>query len=63
MPKLNDQVSVTCYGTTETLTRQEAIAKYSEGMAACDPGSSEYSRYANIVQQAIYGVTNIKDDP
>lgn len=56
------QVKVTCYGETKTWkTAQKAIDFFSEGMDWCDPGSSEYSRYAHIVRQLSLGKTEVTD--
>ena len=56
-------VKVTCYGETDIWeTAQKAIDFYTEGMNACDPGSSEYSRYAHIVRQLVLGKTEVTDE-
>ena len=60
--QLSHKVKVTCGGETETWeTAQKAIDFYSEGMDWCDPGSSEYSRYAHIVRQLSLGKTEVTD--
>ena len=56
-----DIVTVTCYGDTKEYTREEAIEFFKEGMWSCDPGSSEYSRYATIVDQLESGSTHACD--
>jgi hypothetical protein len=56
-------VTVTCYGTTQVFkSRKKAIDFFEEGMMWCDPGSSEFSRYANIVMQLKSGMTDVSDD-
>lgn len=54
-----DLVKVTCYGRTETLTRNEALNKYSEGIL-CSEGS-ERERYANIVAGLLNGLKEVDD--
>jgi ATP-dependent Lon protease len=56
-----DIVTVTCYGQTKEYNRKEAIDFFTEGMLWCDPGSSEYSRYAMIVSQLESGSTHACD--
>ena len=60
--KLAEQVTVTCYRQTKTMTRGEAIAFYSEGMQCCDPGSSEHERYETIYWRLLEGLTVVTDD-
>ena len=60
--KMNEQVKVTCYRQTETMTRKEAIAYYQEGMMCCDPGSSECGRYTTIVCQLLAGFMEVSDE-
>lgn len=57
----DDIVVVTCYGNTKEYNREEAIDHFTEGMLWCDPGSSEFSRYANIVSQLRCGCTFVSD--
>ena len=57
----DDIVLVTCYGDTKEYNREEAIDFFKEGMLWCDPGSSEYSRYAMIVDQLESGSTHACD--
>ena len=54
-----DIVNVTCYGRTETLTRNEALTKYVEAMLWSD--GSEKERYANIVGELYAGYTDVSD--
>lgn len=58
----DDIVVVTCYGDTKEYNREEAIDFFKEGMWSCDPGSSEYSRYAMIVDQLESGSTYACDE-
>lgn len=46
----------------EYANAKEAISFYKEGMAACDPNSSEYSRYAYIVDYLKMGYTFVDGD-
>lgn len=57
-----EQVTVTCYRQTETMTRREALAKYKEGMQCCDPGSSEHERYETIYWRLMDGLTKVTDN-
>lgn len=43
-------------------TAEEAIRYFVEGMMWCDPGSSEYGRYATIVGKLEAGNTTASDD-
>lgn len=57
------KVTVTCYGKTETYkSKKEAISFFKEGMMWCDPGSSEYARYATIVMKLESGMKIVDDD-
>ena len=60
--QMNEQVRVTCYRVTETMTRRQALKRYEEGMACCDPGSSEYERYSTIYWRLKDGLTEVTDD-
>ena len=57
------KVTVTCYGKTKSWpSAQKAYNFFSQGMESCDPGSSEYSRYAYIVEQLNRGETEVTDE-
>lgn len=43
-----DMVRICCYDKYEIMEREEAKKFYGEAMRQCDPGSSEFSRYAKI---------------
>ena len=60
--QLAEQVTVTCYRKTETMTRKEAIEKYQEGMMCCDPGSSECERYTTIYCKLMEGEREVSDE-
>ena len=60
--QMEEQVTVTCYRKTETMTRGEALAFYQEGMMGCDPGSSECERYTTIFCRLMDGLTVVTDD-
>ena len=60
--QMAEQVTVTCYRQTETMTRKEAIDFYREGMMSCDPGSSECGRYTSIFFQLMEGLTEVTDE-
>lgn len=51
---------MTCYGKTETMTREEAIDEYYEGMMCCD--GSEAERYQTIYCQLMEGLTDVSDE-
>ena len=53
--QLAEQVTVTCYGRKETMTREQAIDKYFEGVCYCD--GSERERYTNIYVKLMKGET------
>lgn len=58
-PSLDDEVTVTCYGVTEKMSRRNAIKKYAEGMACCE--GSERDRYADIYMQLMAGYYDCHD--
>lgn len=58
--ELKQEVTVTCYGQTETMTREEAIDEYYEGMMCCE--GSEGERYKSIYCQLMNGDTNVSDE-
>lgn len=60
--QMDEQVRVTCYRKTETMTRRQALKRYQEGMMCCDPGSSECERYTTIVCRLMAGLTEVTDD-
>lgn len=55
-----DKVKVTCYGRTETLTRKDALTKYTEAMAWSE--GSELERYAKIVSELLSGCSECSDE-
>lgn len=55
-----DIVTITCYGKTEQMEREKAIAFYLEGMM-CSEGS-EQNRYANILGGLMSGLTVCTDE-
>lgn len=57
--ELAEQVTVTCYRKTETMTREQAIDKYYEGMMCCE--GSERDRYTNIYCQLMDGYRRVSD--
>lgn len=58
--KLNEMVSVTCYGTTKKMKRREALEFYYEGML-CSEGS-EHERYETIFFQLMNGAMDASDE-
>ena len=60
--QMAEQVRVTCYRKTETMTRRDALKFYQEGMMCCDAGSSEYERYSTIYWRLMDGLTEVTDD-
>lgn len=58
--QLAEQVTVTCYRQKETMTREQAIDKYYEGMMCCE--GSEGERYKTIYCQLMEGLTNVSDN-
>ncbi len=58
--QLAQQVTVTCYGHKETMTREQAIDKYYEGMMVCD--GSEAERYQTIYCQLMEGFRQVSDE-
>ena len=62
MAMVIEGVITECYGQRSRWNnRYDAIAYFREGMASCDPNSSEYSRYATIVAKLETGAT-LADD-
>ena len=55
-----DIVKITCYGTTETMERGQALEKYFSGMMCCE--GSERDRYTNIYCKLKQGLTEITDE-
>lgn len=53
-------VKVTCYGTTETMSRKNAIAKYKEAMSWSE--GSERERYATILLGLLNGRNEVSDE-
>lgn len=58
--KLDEQVKVTCYRETETMTRRKALEFYYEGMK-CSEGS-EHDRYETIFFQLMEGRMEASDE-
>lgn len=58
--KLSEQVEVTCYRQTETMTRREAMEKYYEGMKHSE--GSEHERYETIFFQLLEGRMTATDE-
>ena len=58
--ELSEKVTVTCYRQTETMTREQAIDEYYEGMMMCD--GSEAERYQTIYCQLMEGLTEVSDE-
>lgn len=57
--KLNEKVTVTCYGKTETTTRRKALEFYYEGMLCCE--GAEHDRYETIFFQLMNGAMTASD--
>lgn len=57
--KLNEKVTTTCYGMTQTKTRREALEEYYEGMK-CSEGH-EHERYETIFFQLLEGYVECSD--
>ena len=55
-----DMVKVTCYGTTETMNRADAINLYREGVMCCE--GSEQERYAIILAGLLSGLNEVSDE-
>ena len=55
----SDVVQVTCYGETETLTREKAVEKYQECAARSD--GCERERYLRILDQLNEGENSCTD--
>lgn len=63
MLKSSVPVTVTCYDRTKVYPSAEAAIKYfEEGLANCDPGSSEAERYSTIISKLESGKTIVNDD-
>ena len=59
----NTNIQVTCYVETKLWQdRNQAIIFYNDCMQYTDPQSSEYQRYATIVQQLLSGYTIVADE-
>jgi hypothetical protein len=58
--QMAEQVTVTCYGRKETMTREQAIDKYFDGMQCCE--GSERDRYVAIYCQLMEGLTEVSDE-
>ena len=56
----DNNVTITCYGKTETMDRSAALSFYTEGAAFCD--GSEADRYASIVYGLKNGFTECNDE-
>lgn len=57
---MNDTVEVTCYGTTKTYSRKEAMHNFWEGVLACE--GSERDRYLSIYTGLKNGYSKVDDD-
>ena len=55
----HDIVTIHCYNSTERMTRKAAMAKYLEGMVACE--GSERDRYTNIYCKLADGYVECDD--
>ena len=53
-------VTIVCYGKTETMDRDEAIAFYSEGVVSCE--GSEQDRYMSVLMGLQKGLTTVDDE-
>lgn len=58
--QMDEQVRVTCYRKTETMTRRKAIKEFEEGMRCCD--GSERDRYTSIYFQLMDGLKDVTDE-
>ena len=58
--KMSENVKITCYNKTRTMTRREAMEFYYEGMC-CSEGS-EHERYETIFFQLMTGHTECSDE-
>lgn len=56
-----DMVLVSCYGEVQEMTREDALNFYKEAMYSCDPQSSEFERYENIVDGLKEGLDRVDD--
>ena len=54
---MEDLVTISCYGTTKTYTRQDAMDKFLEYMMMCE--GAEKERYTNIYVALVCGDKNI----
>ena len=57
--KDKDLVKITCYGETEEMERDKAIAFYKQGVEECD--GSERDRYMNILEGLEAGLNEVDD--
>lgn len=57
---MEDMVTIKCYGTTKTYTRDDALDKFLEYM--CMSEGSEHDRYTNIFIALKCGEKNIDGD-
>lgn len=61
--KRSGGVTTKCYGKERTwASREEAEEYFEEGLASCDPGSSEYDRYLSILSQLERGENYATDE-
>lgn len=57
-------IKVTCYDKVyEFKSATAAIKHFKKGMCSCDPNSSEFDRYAVIVDQLYEGKNEVTDSP
>ena len=56
-------ITVICYGQKKVFeTKEDAIRFFEEGMMFCDPFSSEFARYGNIVFRLKNGEVFVVDE-
>ena len=56
-------IKVTCYGKVRYYkTHEQAINHFLEGVACCDPNSSECMRYWHIISELEAGKTEVDDN-
>ena len=60
---MEQPITVTCYGETKVYeSRRKATDFFLQAMLGCDPRSSEYSRYASIIEQLMVGYIHYTDE-
>jgi len=58
--KLNEQVEITCYNQTETMTRRQGLEKYYDCMKNSE--GCEHERYETIFFQLLEGYKKVSDE-